>query len=156
MKIIFISVLALIFNSGILLADESSAKVSTQLSGSRGGTTYSGISFLLNWELIPFDGRKVKSWVGGDSLDPSQFVFKYIELTLESTKVPLPKHLYHDIYDPSQIGPFIMDDGKFLYLVINGGDGAGSIEAWLQIIDGKIRKRRIRSFGPDGEYIFRN
>jgi len=64
--------------------------------------------------------------------------------------------MYHDVYDPSHYGPWIMDDEKTLFLVIKAGDGTGSAEAWLQIDGQNILKRRIKSFGPDGEYKFRN
>ena len=137
-------------------ANEEASKVSTYLSGMTSGTTYYGHDFRISWSLIKYDGRKIKKWIGGDSYDPPRYVLKKLELDINGTEIPLPDSFYYDIYDPSQNGPFIMDDGKILYLVIKCSDGAGSAQAWIHIKDAKIVKRRIKSFGPDGEYKFRN
>lgn len=122
----------------------------------RAGQSYTGREYEINWSRIEYDGRKIQDWVGGDSFDPPRYVFDSVELVVDGRKIPIPNDLYSDIYDPASYGPFVMDDGKFLYLVIKAGDGAGSAEAWMRIEENRIAKRRVKQFGPDGEYKFRN
>jgi hypothetical protein len=106
--------------------------------------------------MTKYDGRKVKNWVGGDSFDPPSYVFDSLNLSIDGIEVTVPKSVYYDIYDPLPYGPYIMDDGEVLYLVINASDGAGSAEAWVRIENKRIVKRRIKQFTPDGEFKFAN
>jgi len=153
-----ISVTLLLFSVAIIAAhaDEQSAKVSTDLSGMRSGKSFSGHIYHISWSRITYDGRKVQKWVGGDSFDPPRYVFESIKLSIDGIEVSVPKNQYYDIYDPQGYGPFIMDDGHVLYLVIKAGDAAGSAQVWLRIEENRIVARKIKSYGPDGDYRFRN
>lgn len=119
-------------------SDEDSANVSTDLSGMRTETSYTGHHYKITWSRVEFDGRKISKWMGGDSFDPPRYVFESVGVRVDGTEVTVPKSLYRDIYDPHSYGPFVMDDGQFLYLVIKAGDGAGSAEAWMRIEGSQI------------------
>jgi hypothetical protein len=156
MKSYRISLLLLALWATSAISDEESAKVSTDFSGTRAGKSYTGRQYDITWSRIEYDGRKVQNWIGGDSLDPPRYVFKSVALVVDGAEVPVPANLYSDIYDPASYGPFVTDDGEILFLVIKAGDGAGSAEAWMRIEENRIVQRRVKQFGPDGEYKFRN
>ena len=137
-------------------ADEKSAKVSRDWSGTRSGESFHGHKYEITWVLAKYDGRKPSAWVGGDSVDPPDHVLKSLKLRVDGVEVAVPESVYFDIYDPIHYGPYIMDDGQALYLVIKASDGAGATQVWIRIENKVVVKRRVRQFTPNGAFEFRN
>ena len=138
-------ILAVMVASPHAAVGDEIAKVSRYLSGTASGLSFSGTKFSLSWQFAPYDGRKVKKWVGGDSVDPPTYVVKELQLSLSGHKVSIPESAYFDIFDPpvQAAGPYILEDSQFLYLVLHASDGAGSAKVSLRFKNGTYIDREV-------------
>jgi hypothetical protein len=68
-----------------------------------------------------------------DGSHPS-YVVSALTLTIAGRQVEIPEHVFRYLADPQiHCGPFLMQDGKTIYLYIRGGDCAGSYTERLTI-----------------------
>jgi hypothetical protein len=85
----------------------------------------------------------IRSWWGVDGGIPNR-VTTELAIRIGRAEVTIPRHAYSDLGDPIiPYGVSLMQDRKYTYVYLRGGDGAGSYIAKFFIRAGRLTRREV-------------